>query len=42
MPWQDYDKLSDEDLKSIFAYLMTLTPVRNAVPNPIPLPVKKR
>lgn len=42
MPWQDYGKLSDEDLKSIFAYLMTLTPVRNVVPKPIPLPDKKR
>jgi hypothetical protein len=41
MPWQDYGKLSDEDLKSIFAYLMTLTPVKNAVPKPVPMPDKK-
>jgi len=41
MPWQDYRKLSDEDLKSIFAYLMTLPPVKNAVPKPVPLPGKK-
>lgn len=41
MPWEDYAKLSDEDLKSLFAYLMTLPPVRNAVPKPIPMPAKK-
>jgi mono/diheme cytochrome c family protein len=40
MPWQDYGKLGDEDLKSIFAYLMTVAPVGNAVPKPIPLPGK--
>ena len=37
-PWKDYAKLSDEDLRSIFAYLETLPPIRNAVPKPIPLP----
>jgi len=38
MPWKDYAKLSDEDLKSIFAYLATLQPIHNAVPKPKPLP----
>ena len=38
MPWQDYAKLSDEDLISIFAYLSTLKPVSNAVPKPVALP----
>ena len=38
MPWQDYSKLSDDDLISIFAYLYTLKPVRNPIPKPIPLP----
>ncbi len=38
MPWKDYAKLSDEDLKSIFAYLATLKPINNAVSKPIPLP----
>jgi len=41
MPWQDYGKLGDEDLKAIFAYLMTIPPVKNAVPKPVPLPDKK-
>lgn len=38
MPWKDYAKLSDEDLKSIFAYLATVKPIYNAVPKPIQLP----
>ncbi|NIP37850.1 MAG: c-type cytochrome [Candidatus Dadabacteria bacterium] len=32
MPWQDYGKLSDEQLKSIFAYLKSIKPVSNNVP----------
>jgi cytochrome c553 len=36
MPWQDYAKLSDTDLKAIFAYLMSLKPVKNQVPASIP------
>jgi mono/diheme cytochrome c family protein len=38
MPWEDYNQLSDEELKAIFAYLRTLKPVENSVPDPIPLP----
>ena len=34
MPWVVYGKMTDEDLKSIFAYLKTVKPVNNAVPNP--------
>ena len=41
MPWEDYGKLSDDDLKAMFAYIMTLPPVRNAVPKPVPMPAKK-
>lgn len=36
MPWQDNGRLTDEDLGDIFAYLKSLPPVRNAVPQPIP------
>ena len=36
MPWTQYRNLSDDDLKSIFAYLKTLKPVKNVVPLPIP------
>jgi mono/diheme cytochrome c family protein len=36
MPWQTIGKMTDEDLRSIFAYLRTLKPVDNQVPLPIP------
>jgi mono/diheme cytochrome c family protein len=32
MPWQAYRNLSDDDLKAIFAYLQSLQPVANHVP----------
>ncbi|MFN1835092.1 cytochrome c [Balneola sp. MJW-20] len=31
MPWMNYSKMSDEELKSIFAYLQSLDPVENLV-----------
>ena len=34
MPWQAIGKLSDDDLKAIFAYLRTIPPVKNQVPSP--------
>ena len=36
MPWPMYRNLSDEDLKAIFAYLKTIPPIRNKVPDPVP------
>jgi hypothetical protein len=36
MPWQVYRNMTDQDLRSIFAYLKTTTPIRNIVPAPIP------
>jgi len=36
MPWQMYAGLSDEDLKAIWAYLQTIPPIKNEVPDPIP------
>lgn len=36
MPWPVYARLTDEDLKAVFAYLQQVPPVRNAVPDPIP------
>lgn len=38
MPWQNYSKLTDEDLKAMFAYLKTVKPVKNSVPAPIAPP----
>lgn len=31
MPWTMYGKMTDEDLKAIYAYLKTVTPIKNAV-----------
>ena len=36
MPWQGIASLNDEDLKAIFAYLKSIPPINNRVPNPIP------
>ena len=38
MPWEWYRQLSDDDLKAIFAYLRTLPPISNAVPEDLPPP----
>ena len=36
MPWEGIRQASDKDLKAMFAYLMSLPPVRNMVPAPVP------
>jgi mono/diheme cytochrome c family protein len=36
MPFGDFQDLSDDDLKAIFAYLRTVTPVRHRVDNSLP------
>ena len=38
MPWQEYAKLTDADLKAIFAYLKSLKPVKNQVLASVPAP----
>jgi hypothetical protein len=35
MPWFNYAKASDEDLKAIYAYLRSIKPVRNEVPDAV-------
>jgi hypothetical protein len=37
MPWFVYKNMTDEDLKSIYAFLQTTKPVHNVVPAPRPL-----
>jgi mono/diheme cytochrome c family protein len=40
MPWYTLTTLSDADLKSIFAYLRSIPPIKNGVPSPkVPEPV---
>jgi cytochrome c553 len=36
MPWQAIGHLGDDDLKAIFAYLKSIPPVKNQVPDPVP------
>jgi hypothetical protein len=36
MPWFNYAKMPDEDLKALFAYLRSLPPIANKVPEPVP------
>lgn len=40
MPWEMYRTMTDEDLKAIFAYLRTIPPVVNHVPDYQPPPEK--
>jgi mono/diheme cytochrome c family protein len=41
MPWQMYRNMTDEDLAAVFAYLQSIPPVRNRVPEPLPPPKKQ-
>jgi mono/diheme cytochrome c family protein len=38
MPWFNYGKMSEDDLKSVFAYLGSIKPITNHVPEPLPPP----
>jgi hypothetical protein len=35
MPWTMYRNLTDDDLKAMYAYLMSIPPLRNRVPEPL-------
>jgi mono/diheme cytochrome c family protein len=36
MPWQTIGQMTDQDLKAIYAYLRTIKPIHNEVPQPVP------
>ncbi|KPK16945.1 MAG: hypothetical protein AMJ62_03415 [Myxococcales bacterium SG8_38] len=36
MPWPAYSHMTDEDLRAVFAFLRTLPPIANVVPQPMP------
>ena len=36
MPWIWVGKMTDDDLKAIFAYLKSIPPIRNRAPGPVP------
>jgi len=35
MPWQSFSQMTDDDLKAIFAYLKTIAPIKNRVPDAV-------
>lgn len=35
MPWPNYSQMSDDDIKAIFAFLKSTSPVKNVVPQPV-------
>ncbi len=39
MPWNTYAKMTDRDLKAMYAYLRTIPAISNPTPEPIPPPV---
>jgi len=39
MPWQDFNNLTDEELKDVFAYLRSMPAMTNHVPEPVILPM---
>ena len=36
MPWQELGRMSDGELKAVFAYLKSIKPIHNVVPPPLP------
>jgi len=36
MPWQGIGRATDKDLKAVFAYLQSVKPIPNQVPEPVP------
>lgn len=34
MPWPGYAKMTDDDLKALFAFMKTMKPIKNVVPQP--------
>jgi len=36
MPWFNYGKMTDDDLRAVWAYLRSIPPVQNQVPFPVP------
>jgi hypothetical protein len=38
MPWPNLGRATDADLKAIYAFLKTVPPIKNAVPESVPAP----
>ena len=37
MPWKEISELEDEDIKAVYKYLRTVKPIKNKVPESVPL-----
>jgi hypothetical protein len=40
MPWEAFQKITDRDMKSLWAYLKTIKPIKNKTPDGIPADAK--
>jgi hypothetical protein len=38
MPWPNVGAMNDEDIEAVYAYLRSIQPVHNRVPEPLPPP----
>ena len=38
MPWPNVGAMNDEDLTAVYAYLRSIQPIHNRVPEPLPPP----
>ncbi|MDQ3552518.1 MAG: hypothetical protein M3413_13445 [Bacteroidota bacterium] len=36
MPWEIIGRMTDDDLRATFAYLKSIPPITNRVPDPVP------
>jgi cytochrome c553 len=36
MPWPNVGGLSDDDVRAVYAYLRSIRPIHNRVPDPLP------
>jgi hypothetical protein len=41
MPWPSYAQMTDDDLKAIFAFLQSVKPISNRVPQPVIAPAPR-
>ena len=42
MPWQAFKEMTDDDLKAVYAYLRSIPPISNRVPDNLPPPEPPR
>jgi hypothetical protein len=40
MPWENFRNLTEEDLGAMYAYLRTIPPIHNRIPEVLPPPAR--